>query len=340
MKTAGILGSVINLTNRRAGEIDMRPTLKDVAKKAGVNFTLVSKYINGNPQARMTPETRDRIDSAIRELNYRPSASARALRIGRSRTVGMISGDLTNAYCAHFADLTLRVLKERDYQLLLALDGSGEKGEALQSLLAREVDGIILPQGDESKLPCPAVAADCHSKFFSTINPDIAQPLQQALSGISGRVSGIFFPHSLWQEEFERAARCSGVTNDSVCLSLKRELRLGELRKLCATRPDYFITSGWETLTMLLELLDAEFPDYTPHILLHANCTGPFLNDRRMAGVIYSSTTQLVREMCDVLIDRIENPGAPLEERRLPSHYIPAGTPEYAQLVSRKFRLT
>ena len=65
---------------------------------------------------------------------------------------------------------------------------------------------------------------------------------------------------------------------------------------------------------MLLELLDAEFPDYTPRILLHANCTGPFLNDRRMAGVIYSSTTQLVREMCDVLIDRIENPGAPLEE--------------------------
>lgn len=318
----------------------MRPTLKDVAEKAGVNFTLVSKYINGNPQARMTPETRERIDSAIRELNYRPSASARALRIGRNRTVGMVSGDLTNAYCAHFADLTLRVLKEREYQLLLALDSSGGEGEALQSLLAREADGIIFPRGDGRDLPCPAVAADCRSKFVSTVNPDIAQPLRQALAGISGRVSGIFFPHSLWQEEFERAARCCGVANDSVCLSLERALRLRELRKLCAARPDYLITSGWETLTMLLELLDAEFPEYAPRILLHANCTGPFLNDRRMAGVVYSSTAQLVREMCGMLIDRIEHPGTPPEERRLPTRYIPAGTPEYETLVSRKFQLT
>ncbi len=76
----------------------MRPTLKDVAEKAGVNFTLVSKYINGNPQARMTPETRERIDSAIRELNYRPSASARALRIGRNRTIGMVSGEIGRAH--------------------------------------------------------------------------------------------------------------------------------------------------------------------------------------------------------------------------------------------------
>ena len=35
----------------------MQPTLKDVAKLAGVSFTLVSKYLNRNPQARMTPET-------------------------------------------------------------------------------------------------------------------------------------------------------------------------------------------------------------------------------------------------------------------------------------------
>lgn len=318
----------------------MRPTLKDVAEKAGVNFTLVSKYINGNPQARMTPETRERIDSAIRELNYRPSASARALRIGRSRTVGMVSGDLTNAYCAHFADLTLRVLKERDYQLLLALDSSGGKGEALQSLLAREVDGLIFSRGDGRKLPFPAVAADCHSEFFSTVNPDIAQPLRQALTGISGRVSGVFFPHSIWREEFKQAATCCGVSSESVCLSWERTLRLRELRKLCASRPDYLISSGWETLTMLLELLDAEFPEYAPRILLHANCTGPFLNDRRMAGVIYSSTAQLVREMCGMLIDRIEHPGTPPAERRLPARYIPAGTPEYEKLASRKFQLT
>lgn len=318
----------------------MRPTLKDVAKNAGVNFTLVSKYLNGNPQARMTAETRERIDRAIKELNYRPSASARALRSGRSRTIGMVSGDLTNTYCAHFADLTLRVLKERDYQLLLALDSSGGEGEALQSLFAREVDGIIFPRGDGRELPCPAVAADCHSEFFSTVNLELSGALEQALTGISGRVSGMFFQHSLWREEFERAARRCGVEHESFCLPYEREPRRRNLRPLCASRPDYIITNGWETLTMLLELLDEECPGYEPRILLHANCTGPFLKDRRMAGVIHSSTAQLVREMCGLLIDRIDHPEEAPGERRLPTRYLPAGTADYEALVSRHFQLT
>ena len=48
----------------------MQPTLKDVAKLAGVSFTLVSKYLNRNPQARMTPETRERIDRAIARTDH------------------------------------------------------------------------------------------------------------------------------------------------------------------------------------------------------------------------------------------------------------------------------
>ena len=95
----------------------MRPTLKDVAQAAGVNFTLVSKYLNGDPQARMKPETRERIRRAVETLRYRPSAPARALRSGRSRIVGMVSGDLTNAFWAHFAGCAMRRLKERGYQL-------------------------------------------------------------------------------------------------------------------------------------------------------------------------------------------------------------------------------
>ncbi len=85
----------------------MSVTLKDVAKVAGVNFTLVSKLIN-NPDVRIRPETRERILKAIRDLNYHPSRSARALRLGRSDLLGLVSGDLTNAYFAHYADAAKR----------------------------------------------------------------------------------------------------------------------------------------------------------------------------------------------------------------------------------------
>ena len=54
----------------------MRTTLKDVAKEAGISFTLVSKYLSHNPDARMRQETKRRIDEAVKKLNYRPSAIA------------------------------------------------------------------------------------------------------------------------------------------------------------------------------------------------------------------------------------------------------------------------
>lgn len=126
----------------------MKPTLKDVAKLAGVNFTLVSKYLNHSSQARMTPETRARIDSALKELNYRPSASARTLRSGKSRTIGLVCGDLTNAYSAHFANLILNFLREHGYQLLIAVRGSEADCAALDFLTDRDVDGLILSGAD------------------------------------------------------------------------------------------------------------------------------------------------------------------------------------------------
>ena len=78
-----------------------KTTLKDVAKLAGVNFTLVSKYINNNPSARMTLETKEKIQKAIEELDYHPSKVARALRSGKTNTVGLLIGNLTNKYFAH-----------------------------------------------------------------------------------------------------------------------------------------------------------------------------------------------------------------------------------------------
>ena len=320
----------------------MRPTLKDVAKLANVNFTLVSKYINRNPQARMTEETRLRIEAAIRELNYRPSASARALRSGRSRAVGLLSGDLTNAYRAHFADLMLRELQARGYQMLIALRGAGEE-EALQSLLAREVDGVIVPETEESfreTPPCPVVVSGRRSARFSEVNPDLTLALEEALTQVSGKGIGLFFAHSLWEEEFVQAVRTLGIDAGCRRLSGDRETRRGEIRTACAARPDFIVTNGWETLNMLLEHLDDECPGYEPRLVVHANCTGPFLRDRRLAGAIHSSSSELVCELCDLLVRRIEQPGGEPERKLIPARYIPAGTPDYDALISRHFRLT
>jgi DNA-binding LacI/PurR family transcriptional regulator len=70
-----------------------RAVMIDVAKLAGVSHQTVSRVINGGHK--VAPETRARVEEAMRLLDYRPSSLARALVTGRSRTIGVIGFDPT-----------------------------------------------------------------------------------------------------------------------------------------------------------------------------------------------------------------------------------------------------
>jgi len=320
-----------------------RVTLKDVAKEAGVNFTLVSKLINRNPQARMTDETRARIAEAIKKLDYRPSASARTLRYGRSKTVGLVSGDLTNAYCAHAADLAIREMREFGYQLLIAFGGRESENDTFRSLLARDVDGIIYlgsgtPRCDA--LPCPFILNDRRLPSCSEVTLDLDKSLDDALSRVSGRVAGLFFENSLWKDAFSRVAFKRAIEAQIYSLSLDQKIRAEEIRSVIETKPEVIMTSGWHTMTMLLELLDESFVGYTPKLIVHANCRGPFLSDKRICGVIYSSSSDLIKKTCAALVSLIETSSSDAVSLSIPTKFLPSNTQGFKSLYSRHFCLT
>ncbi len=323
----------------------MRTTLKDVAKLAGVNFTLVSKYLNHNPQARMTPATRKRIDCAIQRLHYKPSVIARSLRSGHSHTVGMVCGNLTNAYNAHAVNLALQIFSRRGYQMLITLCGTQNTANALESLGSRGVDGI-LELGRQIPDPIPFIGP-----VQGCDNPDLRlHPIQlrtddsldEALKVLPGRVIGLFFQPSCWRGAFQTAARRAG--REDVCesriLHLEHGIRRNEIRAVCRSRPDSILSSGWETMLMLLELLHDEFPGWHPHLLLHANCAVPFLNAPEISGVIRSSARELIRKSCLHLIERIESSCEVSTPPPVPTRFIPRGSAGYEKLITDHFELT
>jgi len=71
-----------------ASEKPRRPTIDDVAARAGVSSAAVSFAVNGRPG--VGEETRKRILAAVEELGWRPSASARALTEARARAIGLL----------------------------------------------------------------------------------------------------------------------------------------------------------------------------------------------------------------------------------------------------------
>jgi LacI family transcriptional regulator len=72
------------------------PTLKDVASLANVSIPIVSKVLSGNPQVRVSAETRRRIQKAAAHLSYRPNASARSLKVKRTYTLALFVPDVGN----------------------------------------------------------------------------------------------------------------------------------------------------------------------------------------------------------------------------------------------------
>ena len=143
--------------------------MADVAKLAGVSLQTVSRVINDSPHVKAA--TRQRVEDAMRKLEYRPNPVARALVTGRSRTLGVVSFDTTLFGPASTLFGIERAAHDADYFVsivsLRSLDRSSVVS-AVERLRAQGVDGILViaPQESASQailhLPqdVPVVAAE------------------------------------------------------------------------------------------------------------------------------------------------------------------------------------
>ena len=111
---------------------------------AGVSIQTVSVVVND--KAVVSPETRDRILSAIDALGYRPLAVGRSLRTGATRTIGLMLADITNPFFARMADAVEDHAHASGYNLILYNTHSDPERERtyLQIAAERWVDGMLL----------------------------------------------------------------------------------------------------------------------------------------------------------------------------------------------------
>lgn len=147
-----------------APEVSMA-TSSDVAKLAGVSQSTVSYVMSGTRS--ISPETRARVEDAMRKLSYHPNAGARALAGRRTNVIGLVARLPANTDVAAllpFIDTISTYCRERDYDLVVVTEDEGPAG--LQRLAGRSiVDGIALMdiRGDDDRvaaaraLPVPVV---------------------------------------------------------------------------------------------------------------------------------------------------------------------------------------
>jgi LacI family transcriptional regulator len=130
-----------------------RPTMVQVAEMAEVSIFTVSAVVNGTSP--VSDALRARVDAAIRQSGYRPSALARSLRTGQTHTVGLSIGDITNPFYTDVVARVQRDLHAAGYAVMLCCNERDVtlQDEQIALMRARQVDGLIVsPTGEDARL--------------------------------------------------------------------------------------------------------------------------------------------------------------------------------------------
>ncbi|OLF81120.1 transcriptional regulator [Maricaulis sp. W15] len=133
--------SVKTRANKQSGA-----TIKDVANAAGVSAMTVSRVLNAEPNVR--PATRERVQSAILELNYRPNLSARNLARANAYFIGLLYDNPSAGYISELLIGALNRCRSSGYHLVLESCGAADEdwtSQIADMLRTSNFDGVIMP---------------------------------------------------------------------------------------------------------------------------------------------------------------------------------------------------
>lgn len=141
-----------------------KPTIRDVAREAGVSIATVSNVLNGVDVVH--PKTKDHVLEAAERLNYIPNQNGQNLRAKESKAIGLFVSSMTGSFYGVLADAMHHTCRKYGYELYIYI--TEQAATIYNNLLGRRVDGaVILYEGvtEETidklaKAQCPVVFLD------------------------------------------------------------------------------------------------------------------------------------------------------------------------------------
>jgi LacI family transcriptional regulator len=125
-----------------------RATIRDVARIAKVDPSLVSRIVNNDPKASATLATRQRVLDAVEVLGYRANSAARMLKTARTHMIGLLLPDFANPMYSAIISGVERRCSELGYGVLLGDHAEGNSEKTFTDLLqSGQVDGLLIASG-------------------------------------------------------------------------------------------------------------------------------------------------------------------------------------------------
>ena len=320
-------------------------TLKDVAERAGVSRSAVSRSFTEG--ASVSAKTRAKVEKAANDLGYTPNALASSLTTGRTKLIGLIVNNFHNPLILEVFDLFTRGLQDRGLRpLLVNLSDATDPAASVKMLRQYSVDGVIVAS---STLPSSfaesfqnAGLPVVHAFGRYAIAPDVH------VVGIDNVACGRMAAEALVQRGYRRLAflggpRTATSTQDRVAGFLGALAPYPEIKVTTSYATDYSFDAGRAEMQRLLADSPAEAYFCGDDLLAvgalsaieEAGLSVPGdigligLNDMEMARwqligltTIHQPVAQIIEAAIDLVVSIIETPDRPPEVRLFPCRVI------------------
>lgn len=323
----------------------MAVTLKDVAERAGVSRSAVSRTFTKG--ASVSEKTREKVRLAAHELGYQPNALASSLTTGRTGMIGLVSNNFHNPLFLEVFDLFTRTLQDRGLRPLLVNLSQEQDPDASVDMLRRySVDGVVVAS---STLP-PSFSEAFHEAGIPVVHSfgRRAHAPKVPVVGIDNVACGRLAVETLVERGYRRIGFLAGPES-----ATSTQDRLAGFRAAQAAHPDHIFThsyaeaysfgAGRREMFRLIEAGPAEAyfcgDDVISIGALSAiessglSVPGDIgligLNDMEMAGwdnialtTIHQPIDKIVTSSVDLVVSLLKNPDQPPVARVFPCHLV------------------
>ncbi|WP_435312261.1 LacI family DNA-binding transcriptional regulator [Primorskyibacter sedentarius] len=327
----------------------MSPTLKDVAERAGVSRSAVSRTFTDG--ASVSAKMRERVEKAAEELGYSPNALASSLTTGRTKMIGLVSNNFSNPIFLEVFDLFTREIQDQGLRpLLVNLTDETDPESSVRMLRQYSVDGVV-------------VASSTLPPGFARAFRDVGVPVVHAFGrpsrkpevhvvGIDNRACGRMAARSLIERGYRNVGFMGGPesatsTQDRLAGFASELARHPEIRSSHSFAAAYSFRAGREEMQRLLQGSPAEAYFCGDDVLsigalsaiAESGLSTPKdigiigLNDMEMAGwqninltTIRQPIQKIVSASIELIVGMLSNPDLTPEDRIFPCEIIERGT--------------
>jgi len=320
-----------------------RVTIIDVAKRAGVHWSTVSRALNPEKRHLISPEMIERVATCVQELGYRANALASALRTQRSRTIGVIVSNLGDPVHPPI----VRAIEDRFAEIgYVTLVGNTDNYPARQAALidrfiGQGVDGLIVAtffRNDpiiatclDAGIPTVAVFRDPEDEFVPSVRVDDAKAMEIAVYHLAKlghrHIAHIAGPQNVSTgyyrcRGFRRACRSLAKQGVTAAVAYGKEFTIEDGEIACRT-----LLSEQEGITAIVAANDMLAVGALRHLeARNVQCPNgisiigmndmPFMDSiAPTLTTVRTPTADLGKHAAEILVAMIH--GAPIESRRV-----------------------